>query len=210
MTPPGLSSRGDLPLWVAGVWHQMGCRAETAQDRGGRLLQSSSYLAPYYAAPRCLRVYRPALPCLGLRDLHKADCRSHPSCRGLAQHLWGPPQLLCVARSQEHLLRCGSAATITSRDAEPSPGQVLHPPRPFPAGKVLSSLLFRNLVQQLNLSLFFRVCRWQWFSPDVNQTCSGLWCLPAIHTSRVTVLSLGYSWQLALSVTPVMGLYPNL
>ena len=190
MTPPGLSSRGDLPLWVAGVWHQMGCRAETAQDRGGRLLQSSSYLAPYYAAPRCLRVYRPALPCLGLRDLHKADCRSHPSCRGLAQHLWGPPQLLCVARSQEHLLRCGSAATITSRDAEPSPGQVLHPPRPFPAGKVLSSLLFRNLVQQLNLSLFFKVCRWQWFSQDVNQTSLGCGASPP---SMLHVL-LFFSW----------------
>ena len=77
MTPPGLSSHGDLPLWVAGVWHQMGRRAETAQDRWGggrRLLQSSSYLAPHHAAPWCLRVYRPALPCLGLRDLRKADC----------------------------------------------------------------------------------------------------------------------------------------
>ena len=37
MTPPGLSSRGDLPLWVPGVWHQMGHRAETAQDRGGQI-----------------------------------------------------------------------------------------------------------------------------------------------------------------------------
>ena len=172
--------------------------------------QSSSYLAPRYAAPRCLRVYWPAFPCLGLRDLRKADCRSHPSCRGAAQRLLGPPQLLCGARSQEHLLRCGSAATIASRDAEPSPGQVLHPPRPFPASEALSSLLFRNLVQQLNLSLFFRVCRWQWFSPDVNQTCSGLWCLPAIHASRVTVLFLGSSWHLTLSVTPVRSLYPAL
>ncbi|CAM9764257.1 unnamed protein product, partial [Rangifer tarandus platyrhynchus] len=34
---------------------------------------------------------------------------------------------------------------------------VLHPPRPFPAGEALSSLLLRNLVQQLNLRLFFSV-----------------------------------------------------
>ncbi|CAM9146718.1 unnamed protein product [Rangifer tarandus platyrhynchus] len=73
--------------------------------------------------PWCLRVYRPALPCLGLRDLCKADCRSHPPCREAAQHLWGPPQLLGEAKSQEQLLRCGSAAVIASRDAEPSPSQ---------------------------------------------------------------------------------------
>ena len=120
------------------------------------ILSSTSSCSPLGA---CVCIGRP-LPCLGLRDLCKADCRNHPPCRGAAQHLWGPPQLLCEARSQEHLLHCHSAATVASRDAESSPGQVLHPPRPFPAGEALSSLLFRNLVQQLNLSLFFRVCIW--------------------------------------------------
>ncbi|KAB0340209.1 hypothetical protein FD754_023321, partial [Muntiacus muntjak] len=37
--------------------------------------------------PWCLRVYLPALPCLGLRDLCKADCRSHPPSRGKTQNI---------------------------------------------------------------------------------------------------------------------------
>lgn len=86
---------------------------------------------------------------------------THPV-RGVVRHLWGPSQLLCEAWSQEHLLHCCSSAIISSRQGMQSPHLAgrCTPQPPFLAGKVLSSLLFRNLVQQLNFRLFFRVCGW--------------------------------------------------
>lgn len=93
--------------------------------------------------PWCLHLYRSALPCLCLRGLCKAECKSHPSCRGVVQHLWGPPQLLCETWNQEHLLHCCSSAIITSRQGMQSPhlAGCCPPQPPFLAGKALHVFL---------------------------------------------------------------------